>query len=220
VELDPLTSVDPGLPPRSTALRQSPVVPFLTETPPKSFVLGATGYVGQATVRELLRGERPGAEVTAHIRPDSPRREECETRFREWGAEVVICPWAASELADALAAAAPTHVFFLHGSISGQAQQGDAQEDPHAPVAPPLTQVGIDATSTLEPRPRLVYLSIRGASPESRGSLPRTRWQEEDMVTSSGIPWTICRAPRISGSDQDAQPWRDDDKRFAPYHSW
>jgi uncharacterized protein YbjT (DUF2867 family) len=185
------------------------VAPFLTETPPKSFVLGATGCIGRATVRELLREERPGAEVTAHISPESPQREIWEARFQRWGAKVVICPWSAPEMAQAMAAAAPTHVFFLDGTNSGRVRTGDTHEDADARVEVSLTQVGIAAASTLEHRPRLVYLSIRGASPKSRGPLHRACWQAEDMVTSSGIPWTICRAPNITGPGRNARPWRE-----------
>tara|TARA_R110002072_G_scaffold122941_4_gene257956 strand:+ start:7694 stop:8488 length:795 start_codon:yes stop_codon:yes gene_type:complete len=183
------------------------VVPFLTETPPKSFVLGATGHVGRATVRELLREVRPGAQVTAHIRPDSPDLKTWEARFREWGAEVVVCPWTATELGKAMTTAAPTHVFFLHGTRTAGAESADNQGGATPPVDLSLAQVGIEAASALEPRPRLVYLSIRGASPDSRGYVQRTRWQVENMVTSSGIPWTICRAPRLEGSGLGSQPW-------------
>jgi uncharacterized protein YbjT (DUF2867 family) len=75
--------------------------------------------------------------------------------------------------------------------------------DPYLAVDLALTQAGIAAARPLEPPPRLVYLSSMGAAPGARGAYLRSRWKAEDMVRTSGLPWTICRAPLVSARGRD-----------------
>ena len=69
-----------------------------------------------------------------------------------------------------------------------------------------LTTLLCEAASSLigeeTPGPRVVHLSSMGASPSARHPYLAARGSAEEYVRQSGLPFTICRAPLISGADR------------------
>lgn len=171
---------------------------------PAAFVFGATGYVGQAVVRAAARTEGV-ARVVAHARPDSPRGAALEA---EAGECVVIdrTPLEVASLSKTLESIEPSHVFLCHGTTSRRAR-AEGISAPYETVDLGLTQLVLEAARSVSPPPRIVYLSAVGASAKARGAYLSARWRAEEAVRSSGLPFTICRAPLLGGPDR-AEPRR------------
>lgn len=169
-------------------------------TAPTAFVAGATGYVGGHVVAVLR--ER-GAVVAAHVRPDSPRLERARARLVPLGAEVDTTPWDAAAMAATLRARAPTHVFALVGTTLARTRRDPLRLESYASVDLGLTRVLLDACSGLEQPPRFVYLSSVGAGPRAWTRYARVRWQTEEAVRASGLPYTIARPSLITGPDRE-----------------
>mgnify|MGYP000844554683 CR=1 FL=1 len=164
-----------------------------------AFVFGATGYVGRAVV-EVAARTADVARVTAHARPVSPRADHLEALASD---RVIVdrTPLEAGPLSAALKASNPSHVFVCHGTTAHRARLEDIQA-PYLTVDLGLTRLVLEAAEALETPPRIVYLSAVGASPRARGAYLSARWQAEEAVRSSGLPFTICRAPLLGGPDR------------------
>lgn len=167
-----------------------------TERSYVAFVIGATGYVGRAVVAEL---RRRGHRTVAHARPESAQRAVFDA-FVGLGAELDRTPLSADALAAALAKCAPTHVFLCHGTTRARAAR-ERIADPYEAVDVGLTRLVVDAARTLAEPPRIVYLSSMGAG--GAGAYLAARGRAEALVRASGLPFTLCRAPLITGPDRD-----------------
>lgn len=169
-----------------------------TERAYTAFVVGATGYVGRALIAELRRA---GHGVVAHVRPGSPREAALAT-FAAQGAEVDRTPLASPALGARLAALAPTHIFLCHGTTKASAKR-EGLVDPYEAVDVGVTRAVVDAARGLAgaDAPRLVHLSSMGAG--GRGAYLAARGRAEALVRASGLPFTLCRAPIVTGPDRD-----------------
>jgi len=169
---------------------------------PVVFVFGATGYVGAATVLAAARVEHV-ASVIAHVRPGSARAEATIERFRGAAPTVEIdrAPLDPEAMGETLARIAPTHVFLCHGTTATRGRS-EGLDDPYESIDVGLTRLVVDAASTLDPPPRVVYLSSVGTSARARGAYLRARWRAEEVVRNSRLPYTICRAPLVNGPDR------------------
>ncbi len=172
-----------------------------TERTYRAFVLGATGYVGRALVAELRRA---GHTTVAHVRPGS-QRAGLAAEFAAAGAEVDRTPLEPEALAARFLALAPTHVFLCHGTTRASARR-EGLADPYEAVDVGLTRLAVDAALALAQRdraeaPRLVYLSSMGAG--GRGAYLAARGRAEALLRASGLPFTLCRAPIVTGPDRD-----------------
>ena len=173
-------------------------------TPRVAFIAGATGYTGQAVVRNLVgRGVR----AIAHVRPDSSQHSEWHSKFTSMGAEVCSAAWSGAEMGEALRDLGATEVYGLVGTTMKRAREvarggGDAAAASHEAVDFGLTKHLVDACVAAGTRPWLVYLSSVGASPTARGSYLRARGRAEAAVEASGLPRTIVRASFITGPDR------------------
>ncbi len=166
---------------------------------PAVFVFGATGYVGRAVV-EVAARTADVAKVTAHVRPGSPRAGDLEELASE---RVVVdrTPLEAEPLSAALEACAPSHVFICHGTTARRARE-EGLASPYEAIDLGLTQLVLTAAGAVSPPPRIVYLSSIGASARAKGAYLSARWRAEEAVRSSGLPFTICRAPLLGGPDR------------------
>ena len=109
-------------------------------------------------------------------------------------------------LSATLEACSPSHVFICHGTTARRARK-EGLESPYEAIDLGLTQLVLAAAGAVSPPPRIVYLSAIGASPRARGAYLNARWRAEEAVRSSGLPFTICRAPLLGGPDRaEARP--------------
>lgn len=170
---------------------------------PISVVLGASGYTGRALVEQLAQGQwSRDAKVVALLRPGSPSTAALEVRFADLGAECLRSELEEAELAALLQATAPSHLFLVHGTTRRRARDEGLEGDPYETVDLGVTRTALAAAGTLETPPRVVYLSSQGTGGRAPGAYLRARALAEEAVRSSGLPWTIARAPLITGTDR------------------
>ena len=167
-------------------------------TAARAFVAGATGHVGRLVVPALR--ER-GAEVIAHVRPDSGRVDEWRARFQ--GADVDTSAWELAALTATLAARAPTHVFCLIGTTRKRASREQVDGDPYLAIDYGQCKLLVDAAVASGARPRFVLLSSVGVSPKSSSKYLHAHWLAEEAVRQSGLAWRIARPSMIGGGGRD-----------------
>ena len=172
----------------------------------RAFVVGATGYTGQAVVARL---RALGVETYAHIRPDSPRLARRQSAFEALGAEVDVTPWAQDSMNARLAELRPTLVFGLLGvTRSGAKREARARGTARATyesVDVALTLMAARAAAAVEPAPRFVYLSSLGAGPNTASAYLKARWTAEQAIEALGLPFTVARPCFITGADREGR---------------
>lgn len=164
----------------------------------RAFVAGATGYTGRAVVRVLR--ER-GVQVTAHVRPDSPRLEEWRARFGALGAMVDATSWDESAMREAIARVRPTHVFSLLGTTRRRIRAAGAAAS-YESVDYGFTALLVRATKAAAPTARFIYLSSLGAS-ETGTAYMRARGRAERELRESGLSWITARPAFVTGEDRE-----------------
>ncbi len=146
-------------------------------------VTGATGFVGGHVVRRL---RREGLQVRAVVRDLDRARA-----LKDLGVDVV--PGDISDRASLeRATAGADRVIHLVGII---------QESPGATfkaVHVEGTRNLIDASKKAGVR-HFFYQSALGTRPGSRSAYRKTKWEAEELVRTSGIPYTILRSSLIYG---------------------
>jgi uncharacterized protein YbjT (DUF2867 family) len=149
-------------------------------------VTGATGYVGTHVVREL-RGK--GMAVRCVVR--AAATEEQTALLRQWGAEIVR-----AELTDAnaigLALDGVDAVVHLAGSI--RPTSGETPRQIHVE-----NTLGLVRAARGRPVRIFVLVSALGARPDASTPYHRTKWEAEEVVRNSGIPYVILRPSLIFG---------------------
>ena len=176
-----------------------------------AFVAGATGYTGREVVR-LLTG-RGGADVVAHVRPDSSSMDTWRQRFTDLGVIVDTTPWDEAAMTATLAELRPDVVFALLGTI--RARMTEAEREGRDPAAHSyeavdygLTALLMRAAKAAEITPRFVYLSSAGVRENAPGAYLQVRHRMESELLASGLPYTIARPSIISGPDRpDPRPF-------------
>lgn len=171
-----------------------------------AFVTGATGFTGREVVRLLAE---QGVRTIAHVRPDSPRADWWQGRFRELGAEPDATPWSSDDMAAALRRHAPDLVFFLVGITRAGARRearATGRLATYQSIDLGLAVMLLRAVREADIQPRFVYLSAMGTGPNAASAYGRARHQAEQAVREAGVPFTIARPGLISG------PGRDDDR--------
>lgn len=167
-----------------------------------AFVAGATGYTGREVVRVL---REKGIRTIAHVRPDSSRLDEWKQRFAAMGAEVDATPWEAAALNQTFGTLKPTLVFGLLGTTRARGKQGSGSQvaDTYDAVDYGLTKMAIDASLTLAPLPRFIYLSSLGADSAGGNAYLQARARVEQVLREGRLPYIIARPSFITGEDRD-----------------
>lgn len=174
---------------------------------PVVLVIGATGYVGLETVRAAA-GTEHVQRVFAHVRPDSGGRQRLMDGLDLGDDRIRIeeCPLEEAALDDLLQRIGPTHIFLCHGTTAKRAQREGVTGDPYEAVDVEITRRLVVAASRVEGDPglgpRMVYLSSMGANPSANSPYLAARGRSEDLIRESGLPFTHCRAPLITGPDR------------------
>jgi uncharacterized protein YbjT (DUF2867 family) len=168
----------------------------------KAFVAGATGYTGREVVRELAQR---GADVVAHVRPDSPRLAEWQRRFETNGAQADASLWQIDALEAAFARYNPTHIFALLGTTRARAREAAkaGRDESYSSVDYELTSILINAARTCAPAAHFIYLSSIGVDGVTRSSFLDVRRRLEAELKESGLHYVIARPAFISGADRE-----------------
>lgn len=168
----------------------------------KAFVAGATGYTGREVVRELARR---GAEVSAHIRPDSPRLAEFQQRFERDGARVDTSPWQLEALEDTFARLNPTHIFSLLGTTRARVRAAakEGREESYELVDYGMTAMLLNAARTCAPAARFIYLSAVGVGNGTGVPYLAARRRVESELRESGLHFVIARPAFVTGADRE-----------------
>jgi uncharacterized protein YbjT (DUF2867 family) len=166
-----------------------------------AFVAGATGYTGRAVVAVCLA---QGIITHAHVRPDSADLPGWQQRFGAMGAHVDTTPWDTQAMAQRLQAVNPTLVFALLGTTRKRAKQENIPK-PYETVDCDLTIRLIEACRSVQPPPRLIYLSAMGVRDTSNAYL-QARWKVEQHLRQGKLPYTIARPGLIAGDRSEQRP--------------
>ena len=166
-----------------------------------AWVAGATGYTGKHLTEILCRA---GESVVAHIRPNSRSLSELSTHFEGMGAVVDTTPWGSAEFATAMKKHGVTHIFSLLGTTKAKAREAKREgfQADYEAVDRDMTLECLAAATQLETPPVFVYLSAAGVSSSSRSPYMRVRWEVEERLRGSGIPYIIAHPALITGADR------------------
>lgn len=152
-------------------------------------VTGATGFVGRAVVRELLRrGLTPVCLVRSQSKLFAQHAEVCPDRL-----STVM-----GNLSDrrALSQAAEMSQATIHlvGIIMARRLRGQTFHKVHVRgtrnVVDCVKQAGVN---------RFVHMSALGAREEAAAAYHRTKWEAEEYVRGSALAWTVFRPSLIHG---------------------
>lgn len=153
-------------------------------------VVGGTGFIGAATVRELRDRGMEVAVVSRH-------REKVAERFPGLGvtgrqADVSSPEQAREAIAgsDALVVALAFDNYPIENESQGRTFEAIREATEVVVGAARETGVG-----------HLVYLSAAGAAPNARYHWFRGKWQAEEAVRASGVPFTIIRPSWVYGPE-------------------
>jgi uncharacterized protein YbjT (DUF2867 family) len=164
-----------------------------------AFVAGATGYTGRELIRILAE---TGRDPVAHVRPDSNRVDEWRQRFESLGARVDTTAWDEAAMTATLRALAPDVVFALLGTTRKRGRQS-AGKDTYESVDYGLTSLLLRACVASGARPRFVYLSAVGVTPDTKNAYLAARARIERELRESGLPFCIARPSFVTGPDRD-----------------
>ncbi|MEM8710116.1 MAG: NAD-dependent epimerase/dehydratase family protein, partial [Planctomycetota bacterium] len=177
---------------------------------PVVLVIGATGYVGAHTVLAAATHSHV-QRVIAQVRPESAGRPRLERMIEGVPKEVAdrirleTCDLEPRQVDDLLGRVGPTHIFLCHGTTAKGARR-EGTPDPYEVVDVGITRTLVEAAARQEGDPglgpRIVYLGSMGTSKSARGAYLQARWRSEELLRKSGLPYTICRAPLITGPDR------------------
>ena len=165
----------------------------------RAFVAGATGWTGRHVVQALCEA---GVETHAHIRPDSLRLGEWESRFLALGASPDTTEWASEPMTERLSSLQPDLVFSLLGTTRKRAQAGGGTYREVDEALTLLLAEACPSVSTL----RFVYLSSLGVGPRARGAYLQTRWRVERALEHRLFRRLIIRPSLIIGERDDRRP--------------
>lgn len=151
----------------------------------KVFITGASGYVGQPIVRQLLHA---GHEVTAYVRSNTHRKPLSHARLTLCEGQLTD----GTRLSQAMDGA--DVVIHLVGIIREVPKRGITMRDVHDKgtnaVVEAAKQCGVS---------HFVHMSAQGARSDAPSNYHRTKWAGEQHVLASGLAYTIFRPSVIFG---------------------
>jgi len=181
----------------------------------RAFVAGATGYVGRILVELLMEH---CVETVAHIRPDQSEIDSWVNHFHSVGATIDLTNWEQVEMSNTLARIKPTIVFALLGSHKSRMRTKRNRRpnpfvDSYEAVDYGLNVMLARAAASAGSNPRLVFISSVNAKEKTGNDFYKTRWQTEEFIKKTRLPYTIVRSPAIkNGGRTDSRSKKEDVK--------
>ena len=166
--------------------------PDLQASSPTVFITGATGFIGQRLVSALL--ER-GARVRASIRPD----KKTDSRLPQACEQIPVDLADVDKLTGIVAQCSA--VIYCAGSVRGRGPEDFSMAN----------VMGVKAMlEALErsnsPLPLLLLSSLAASRPEL-SDYARSKYEGEQLLQGSQLPWTIFRPPAVYGpGDREMLP--------------
>src|SRR5690606_31450411 len=146
----------------------------------------------------------------AHVRPDSPSRQEASALLASLGARVCTAPWELGAMAEALASSHPDCVMAVLGTTRKRAKAAEragAAAAGYDDVDYGLTSLLLRAVTSAAPRARFVYLSSLGVSETTTNPYLLARRRLEAELVAGSVPYTIVRPSFVTGPDRaEARP--------------
>ena len=172
------------------------------ETTERTIVFGATGYTGTALIKQLA--SRPDTDVFAHVRPNSKQRDQLQTTCNTDGTHCVVTDWTLEDIKTMLAEVNPTLVFATLGTTKKrQRASNDKDAETYKAIDYGLTVMVIRALVELQLSPLFVYLSSMGVSDKAPGAYLHARFEAENYLKHSELPYLIARPSFITGADRE-----------------
>lgn len=157
-------------------------------------VVGGTGFIGAAVVRELRDRGREVAVITRNA-------DKANASFPGLGVKAVEADARdADQLAESLQQA--------EGVVVALAFDNYPMEDPaKGRTFQDVDQKGTETVASVARSAgvgHLVYLSGAGAAPDAKYHWFRAKWNAEEAVRNSGVPFTILRPSWVYGPDDSS----------------
>lgn len=151
----------------------------------KVFVTGGTGFVGRATIKQLLTD---GHEVRVLVREGSESKLPEAQQVDLFYGDVTEVATLSGALADCDA------VIHLVGIIREFPDRGITFNKVHVESTRNMLKVCLEEKVT-----RYLHMSANGTNNHGKTAYHRTKWQAEEEVRQSGLNWTIFRPSLIFG---------------------
>lgn len=166
----------------------------------KTMLFGATGYTGSYLLKYLCERQH---QVIAHIRPNSNQLEKADC-FEKQGAEVDVFPWEFKTLKRTLKLINPDAIFSVLGTTKKRKRESETpEEENYHHVDYGLNKMLIDACIEAGIQPTFIYLSAAGVSAKRTSKYMQARYNVEEYLAMSGLPYRIARPSFITGPDRD-----------------
>lgn len=172
----------------------------MTEQNQTIAVDGASGYVGSHLVHALCKS---GIRVRAIVHPKA-NLSDCQF-LSECGAEIYKTDIDSNSETLKKALTGANTVVHLIGSIAPK--KGQKLEELHAGITQQLVNAAKDSNA------KILMITALGTSADAISQYHKTKWEAEEIVRKSGLPYTILRPSLILGR----QVGRRDSKLMARY---
>ena len=137
--------------------------------------------------------------------PKSRSLTSLTAHFEELGAQVNTTPWGSGQFASEMEKHGVTHIYALLGTTKAKARAArkDGVQADYEAVDRGMTLECLNAAMQMSTPPVFVYLSAAGVSASSRSPYMRVRWEVEERIRSSGLPFVIAHPALITGPDRE-----------------
>ena len=156
------------------------------------FLAGASGYVGERVLDDLLR---LGHDVVAHVHSDRSR-EMMQSKYP--ALRIVQCDLANADEVRSIIPDCVRAVIYLPGLL--RMSNGQTFEGVHVAgvrnLLAEFKKTPMKQSGEVEVR-RWVHMSALGVRPNAPQKYYETKWRAEEMIRGSGLGWTILRPSLI-----------------------
>ena len=166
-------------------------------------IFGATGYTGNALLKECLE---QGHSVWAHVRPTSEQRERIEEQCVHPNATAKVLDFEPEAIAQLISMSQATHIALCLGTTRkrSKAAKRNGERFGYNAIDRDLSLMVIEAVRQCGSSARICYVSSMGADNPRGNAYLKARYDVEQTLMSSGLEYLIVRPAFISGADRQA----------------